>query len=1381
MSLDAGSVFTTLGFKVDSAEARAYEAQVKKTAATGEAAEARLAAANDRLGKSHERLAASTSRAEIASKRSAVTTANQSLAVAKSEAEIAKLEKTMRNSGVATKLQVTELDQLTKQHALLQSATRETTARQTLLSKASKDANANLQKAGQVATKTAAIGLLAFAGATIYAVKTAGDFERQMRNVNSIAKLSEGDYHRLSQSVLDLAGETAQAPKVLAEGLYQLVSSGFNANDSLLILRASAKAATAGLTDTATATTAVAAVLNAYRLPATEAGHVSDILFETVNRGVLTFAELSKEIGTVLPFASALGVPLKDVGAAISTMTKEGISAPETMTRIKQAMVSIIKPSKDMKAAIKETGASSGQALIQQRGFQGALEALVKTAGGSKEALSKLFPNIRATGGVLALTGKNARSAQADIRAFQDTTGATAAVFKEQAKGAEFAGKEMVSSLESAAVAIGSRFLPVLGKGARELAHTLQQASKDGSLTEIGQGAEHVFSTLGQAAGDLAGPLASVAGGLIGIGKAIGLADPAELAALAAGFLAFKGATFILPILAGAAQGILAVGEAAAGATSITEFMAALAGAGVLLPGMGLVIAGAAAGFVAFESGLFSSASAAEKDASALRDVKKATEELKDATDQAARAEQQQRRANLDKKRADQELANARQRHKEGKASKLEVEEAENRAAEAGLHRQEATEGKRKAIHEERAKAEQKSTEAAKRSAEIQKEIEAAEAHHPGGPEGRADKLRRLAELQRELNHELQIEKQAIAEAAVSEISRIRQSHGTKEPGIKPQNAQAINQLQIALSAIPTNLRLKFELADQGTMAKLGQFSHQLEIMGQGTTMVKILTTAPSAAAAVAAMRAVVAGVPSSKVLRIIHNAPSAKAAIEQLNNAVRALHGKNVPISTTATQARFEVSGLQGAINALVGKTVTVMVNTVNKSLKFASGRPSGDAQAAIVGEGNGPEYVIDSRTGAGYKTQGPMLTGLSPDEYVIPLEDRYRGRALGLFAMLARDLGVQGYRSGRKAASKGAHHAMPVPAAIQPLALPLEDIESKQSKAKSAFDKWHSSVASLTAQVHTAERDLKYAKKGPTRSKDEQKLREAQGKLRHAKTEEAKHHRELQALNRTLAQAKAYAAKIKKAETEVQNDLNAMKAASEHGDYGAYTAAKNQRLGALGRLQKLAQEALAKIKPGSQYALEVEGKLQGYQAETESTEGEEPGALTAEQERQRKQIEANIALAALTPGLGDDTSAAQQLVSFFESALSTAQSHAAGPEVITELAQDVKNARSNLESLTTGTGENSNPDLQAQITQANERAEVERRRADIAEGAFGVLNGPGDIGAGGATAAAAVTVNQYMLHPGTPEVQLAAAAAAAGGFSYQRPRQSPRTRVGP
>lgn len=339
---------------------------------------------------------------------------------------------------------------------------------------------------GRGGAMLAATGVTVGLGVAIRGVASATiDFDKSMRNVNSIAQLSEKHLGSLSKQVLDLAGKTAQAPDTLAKGLYDLVSSGFSAKESMTILGSSAKAATAGLTDTATSTKAVAAVLNAYHRPAKDAADVSDTLFQTVNRGVISFEDLSTTIGDVLPFASSLGVSLNEVGAATSTMTKEGISAPETMTRIKSIMEAMLKPSDNLAKAIHATGFESGEALVKQKGFQGALDAISKTTDGTKGAVAALFPNIRALGGALALTGSNAKTAHGDLKAFKDTGGATDKALSQQAQSIAFQWQKVKAQFSAIAIELGSKLAPT---AIRAL----------GSLSKFVDGMTHGTGTGGQ-------------------------------------------------------------------------------------------------------------------------------------------------------------------------------------------------------------------------------------------------------------------------------------------------------------------------------------------------------------------------------------------------------------------------------------------------------------------------------------------------------------------------------------------------------------------------------------------------------------------------------------------------------------------------------------------------------------------------------------------------------------------------------------------------------------------------------------------------------------------------------------------------------------------
>lgn len=385
--------------------------------------------------------------------------------------------------------------------------------------------------------------------------KLAVDFEKAMRNVNSIAQLPEPAFRRLNKQVLAMAGPTAQAPKTLAEGLYDLVSSGFDAEESITILNASARAATAGLTTTEVSTKAVAAALNAYHRPASDAKAISDDLFQTVNLGVVTFDELASTIGYVLPAANTMGVDLKQVGASIATLTKQGQSGSNAVTNINAALTSFIKPSKAMKGVLKELGYETSLQLVKQQGFQGAIELVTRAVGGNKEAIGELFPNVRAMRAVFGLTGNGAKSAAKDLRGFQHDTGATAKVLAEQSKSIAFQWNRLKAEGAKLGIELGAKLIPVMADVAHEVVGILH------AFGNLPQGVQSATIKL-LAFGALMGPVLRIGGAFAtmigGIAKGMKVLAATDLAAGIA--QAFRGDTAILRILGGDLAGKIATG-----------------------------------------------------------------------------------------------------------------------------------------------------------------------------------------------------------------------------------------------------------------------------------------------------------------------------------------------------------------------------------------------------------------------------------------------------------------------------------------------------------------------------------------------------------------------------------------------------------------------------------------------------------------------------------------------------------------------------------------------------------------------------------------------------------------------------------------------------
>ncbi len=343
------------------------------------------------------------------------------------------------------------------------------------LSKSLKEANSSLGglnvglgKLGKL-TALAGAAMAGFAVVGIGAsVKAAIDFEKEMRNVNSIAKLGDKQFDALGKSVTGMAQEVGQKPKVLAQGLYDIVSSGFKASDAVKILKVSAIAATAGMTGAATSTKAVTAALNAYHRPAEDARKVSDILFQTVNKGVLTFDELSQNMGDLVPASAPLGVSLEEVGAAMATITLQGVPAAEAATRVKNTMLQLASPSEALKGLLQKQGFASGEAAIKAKGFAGVLTMLQGETKGSVTETAKLTPEIRALLGVVGLTGENLKTYEANLKSMTDAqkgAGITAEVYAEQSKSVAVMWDKVSAGIDVLKIQVGQALLPALKTG----------------------------------------------------------------------------------------------------------------------------------------------------------------------------------------------------------------------------------------------------------------------------------------------------------------------------------------------------------------------------------------------------------------------------------------------------------------------------------------------------------------------------------------------------------------------------------------------------------------------------------------------------------------------------------------------------------------------------------------------------------------------------------------------------------------------------------------------------------------------------------------------------------------------------------------------------
>ncbi len=233
------------------------------------------------------------------------------------------------------------------------------------------------------------------------ALRKVSDLETRMANV---ASLGVQNISGLTQEVERLSLRLPATAGELADGLYQVVSAGVDAQNQIQVLEATAKAASAGLAKTTDAINLAASVIKGYGLAWTETEKIMDLAFQTVKLGQTTFPELAANIGQVVPLAATLKISTEELFGAFATLTGVTGNTSEVATQLKSVMASLAAPTAEMTALMQAYGFSSVEAAANQLGLAGILQIVQKETGGSAAATEKLFKRIEATNAVLALS-----------------------------------------------------------------------------------------------------------------------------------------------------------------------------------------------------------------------------------------------------------------------------------------------------------------------------------------------------------------------------------------------------------------------------------------------------------------------------------------------------------------------------------------------------------------------------------------------------------------------------------------------------------------------------------------------------------------------------------------------------------------------------------------------------------------------------------------------------------------------------------------------------------------------------------------------------------------------------------------------------------------
>ena len=314
---------------------------------------------------------------------------------------------------------------------------------------------------GTKMVKLAAIGAAPLALGTAAAAK----FGKQMAMVSTMVDEPQKHMATFTKGIKKMAVEMGEGTETLSKGLYDILSASIEPAKALDVLAVSTRAAKAGLTDTGVAADAITTILNSYGINAENAADVSDWLFQVVRAGKTTFAELAPSIGKVSSIAANAGLSMDELGASISTMTRNGVQTENAMTAVASVIKSFINPSKEAEKEAAKLGINLSAVTLETRGLRGVFEDI---AGLPPDAIAKLFPSIRALRGVLPALG-DLEGFTKDLNDQATRTGKAGEAYDKMAATIAFAfGKIKQAGVEALRV-IGEALAPDVSQYAERL------------------------------------------------------------------------------------------------------------------------------------------------------------------------------------------------------------------------------------------------------------------------------------------------------------------------------------------------------------------------------------------------------------------------------------------------------------------------------------------------------------------------------------------------------------------------------------------------------------------------------------------------------------------------------------------------------------------------------------------------------------------------------------------------------------------------------------------------------------------------------------------------------------------------------------------------
>lgn len=337
-----------------------------------------------------------------------------------------------------------------------------------------KQSTASLEKGLAKTAKISAAGFAILTAAVGAAVVQFSKFEKSFTNVQTLLDKSSFKTKSLSKGVKDLktgilslGASSGESFEILNKGLFDIVSAGIDAEQSINVLTTATELATAGATDTSVAVDGLTSAMNAYGLSADEAGDVAAKFFLAQKGGKTTVAELASGFGLAGSSAKEFGVSLDELLASVSAVTLGGVKTRAAYTGLNATLAGIAQPTEAAAKEAQRLGVTFDSTALRTLGLKGFLDQLTGSANFNKTSIEKLFGSVEAKKFVFALAGSQAKSFAEQLENLGDKS--KLAVTFQEALAIKMATTDkavlrLKTAFQAIVIQLGEKFAPLIIK-----------------------------------------------------------------------------------------------------------------------------------------------------------------------------------------------------------------------------------------------------------------------------------------------------------------------------------------------------------------------------------------------------------------------------------------------------------------------------------------------------------------------------------------------------------------------------------------------------------------------------------------------------------------------------------------------------------------------------------------------------------------------------------------------------------------------------------------------------------------------------------------------------------------------------------------------------